>query len=66
MHIFICLSTRDCTCPPDVLALANCDWVVKLKSSFQDERHLFLIMEFANGGDFMTVCVCMCVCAVCG
>lgn len=30
-------------------------WVVELKFSFQDERHLYLIMEFLPGGDLMTL-----------
>jgi len=30
----------------DILALANNPWIVDLKCSFQDEKHLYLVMEF--------------------
>lgn len=30
------------------------DWVVNLISSFQDEKHLYLVMDFLPGGDLMT------------
>lgn len=39
----------------DVLVKAKNPWVVELKFSFQDERHLYLIMEFLQGGDLMTL-----------
>jgi len=39
----------------DVLALADNPWVVKLHFSFQDEFNLYLVMEFLQGGDLMTV-----------
>ncbi|KAJ1536607.1 Serine/threonine-protein kinase, partial [Nowakowskiella sp. JEL0078] len=40
----------------DVLAeSAHSEWVVQLYYSFQDEHHLYLIMEFLPGGDFMTL-----------
>jgi len=39
----------------DVLALADNPWVVKLHFSFQDELNLYLVMEFLQGGDLMTV-----------
>jgi serine/threonine kinase 38 len=39
----------------DVLALADNPWVVKLDYSFQDEKNLYLVMEFLQGGDLMTV-----------
>lgn len=39
----------------DVLAKAKNSWVVELKYSFQDEKHLYLIMEFLAGGDLMTL-----------
>lgn len=41
----------------DVLSMANCPWVVELKYSFQDEKHLYLVMEFLSGGDFMTLLI---------
>ena len=39
----------------DVLIKAKNPWVVELKYSFQDERHLYLVMEFLPGGDLMTL-----------
>jgi len=39
----------------DVLALADNPWVVKLEHSFQDPNNLYLVMEFLQGGDLMTV-----------
>lgn len=39
----------------DILALAKNDWIVELKCSFQDEKHLYLVMEFLQGGDLMTL-----------
>jgi len=39
----------------DVLALADNPWVVKLHYSFQDSRNLFLVMEYLQGGDLMTI-----------
>lgn len=39
----------------DVLALADCPWVVKLHFSFQDDKNLYLVMEYLPGGDLMTI-----------
>jgi serine/threonine kinase 38 len=39
----------------DILALAKNPWIVELKCSFQDERFLYLVMEFLQGGDLMTL-----------
>eukprot|EP01017_Pseudomicrothorax_dubius_P032793 TRINITY_DN4330_c0_g1_i3.p1 TRINITY_DN4330_c0_g1~~TRINITY_DN4330_c0_g1_i3.p1 ORF type:complete len:356 (+),score=115.81 TRINITY_DN4330_c0_g1_i3:49-1068(+) len=39
----------------DVLACADNPWIVELKASFQDERHLYLVMEYLAGGDLMTL-----------
>lgn len=39
----------------DVLALADNPWVVNLNYSFQDDKNLYLVMEFLQGGDLMTV-----------
>jgi len=39
----------------DILAeTSNSCWVVQLFYSFQDTKHLYLVMEFLSGGDFMT------------
>ncbi len=39
----------------DVLSCSNNPWIVELKSSFQDTRHLYLVMEYLGGGDLMTL-----------
>eukprot|EP01006_Ploeotia_vitrea_P042258 TRINITY_DN66614_c8_g7_i1.p1 TRINITY_DN66614_c8_g7~~TRINITY_DN66614_c8_g7_i1.p1 ORF type:complete len:506 (+),score=291.17 TRINITY_DN66614_c8_g7_i1:168-1520(+) len=39
----------------DVLALADNPWVVKLQYSFQDDKSLYLVMEYLPGGDLMTI-----------
>ena len=39
----------------DILALAKNPWIVELKCSFQDEKYLYLVMEFLQGGDLMTL-----------
>ena len=30
-------------------------WIVDLKYSFQDDKYLYLVMDFLPGGDLMTV-----------
>ena len=39
----------------DVLVAANNPWIVELKQSFQDEKYLYLVMEYLPGGDLMTL-----------
>ena len=39
----------------NVLALADNPWIVELKYSFQDEKNLYLVMEYLPGGDLMTI-----------
>ncbi len=39
----------------DVLALCDNPWVVKLQYSFQDSVNLYLVMEYLQGGDLMTI-----------
>ena len=41
----------------DVLANADSDWVVDLKSSFKDFKNLYLVMEFLPGGDLMNLLI---------
>ncbi len=41
----------------DVLCRAHNDWIVDLKYSFQDERFLYLAMEYLPGGDLMTLLI---------
>ena len=40
-----------------MLSKADSPWVVQLTASFQDEAHLFLVMEFLPGGDLMTLLI---------
>lgn len=39
----------------DILSEANNPWLVKLHYSFQDDRHLYLLMEYMPGGDLMAL-----------
>ena len=41
----------------DILALADNPWIVDLKFSFQDEKSLYLAMEYLPGGDLMTLLI---------
>ena len=38
----------------DVLVNSNLPWIVNLICSFQDERFLYLVMEYLPGGDLMS------------
>ncbi|XP_076807223.1 rho-associated protein kinase 2-like isoform X1 [Clavelina lepadiformis] len=39
----------------DIMALANSQWVVRLEHSFQDDRNLYMVMEFMPGGDLVNL-----------
>ena len=39
----------------DILAEADCEWVVKLYYSFQDKDNLYFIMDYIPGGDMMNL-----------
>ncbi|EGR31189.1 protein kinase domain protein [Ichthyophthirius multifiliis] len=39
----------------DVLVSANIESIVELRYSFQDDKYLYLVMEFLQGGDLMTL-----------
>ena len=39
----------------EVLVKAKNPWIVDLKYSFQDEKYLYLVMDFLPGGDLMTL-----------
>ena len=39
----------------NILASAQNPWIVELKCSFQDDKYLYLIMEYLAGGDLMTL-----------
>ena len=39
----------------EVLVKAKNPWIVDLKYSFQDDKYLYLVMDFQPGGDLMTL-----------
>ncbi|XP_078389231.1 myotonin-protein kinase [Cetorhinus maximus] len=39
----------------DVLVNSNSQWITKLHFAFHDEDHLYLIMDYYAGGDFLTL-----------
>ncbi|XP_067830968.1 myotonin-protein kinase-like [Heptranchias perlo] len=39
----------------DVLVNGNSQWITKLHFAFQDEDHLYFIMDYYAGGDFLTL-----------
>lgn len=39
----------------DVLAMSDNPWIVDLKFSFQDDKYLYLVMDYLPGGDLMTL-----------
>jgi serine/threonine protein kinase len=41
----------------DLMAVADCPWLVQLRFSFQDARFLYLAMEYLPGGDLMTLLI---------
>ena len=41
----------------DILAEADCEWVVKLYYSFQDKANLYFIMDYIPGGDMMSLLI---------
>lgn len=41
----------------NILALAENPWVVELSYTFQDEKHLYFVMEYLPGGDLMTILI---------
>ncbi|KAI6215403.1 hypothetical protein M3Y94_00381600 [Aphelenchoides besseyi] len=41
----------------DILSEADCEWVVTMYFSFQDDINLYLVMEFLPGGDMMTLLI---------
>uniref|UniRef100_H2YZD1 non-specific serine/threonine protein kinase n=1 Tax=Ciona savignyi TaxID=51511 RepID=H2YZD1_CIOSA len=39
----------------DIMAHANSEWVVRLEHSFQDDKYLYMVMEFMPGGDLVNL-----------
>ncbi|XP_077408681.1 rho-associated protein kinase 2-like isoform X1 [Vanacampus margaritifer] len=38
-----------------IMAFSNSPWVIQLCCAFQDDRHLYMVMEFMAGGDMVTL-----------
>ncbi|XP_053192423.1 rho-associated protein kinase 2-like isoform X2 [Scomber japonicus] len=38
-----------------IMAFSNSPWIVQLCCAFQDDRHLYMVMEFMPGGDVVTL-----------
>jgi len=38
----------------EILSIAKNPWITELKAAFRDEKYLYLVMEFLQGGDLMT------------
>ncbi|XP_071323567.1 rho-associated protein kinase 2-like isoform X3 [Trachinotus anak] len=38
-----------------IMAFSNSPWIVQLCCAFQDDRHLYMVMEFMPGGDLVTL-----------
>jgi serine/threonine kinase 38 len=41
----------------DILASSDGTWIVELKSSFTDDKFLYLVMEYLPGGDLMNLLI---------
>ena len=39
----------------DIMANANSDWIVKMHYAFQDQKCLYMVMEFMKGGDLVNL-----------
>ncbi|XP_030054718.1 rho-associated protein kinase 2 [Microcaecilia unicolor] len=39
----------------DIMAFANSPWVVQLSCAFQDEKYLYMVMEYMPGGDLVNL-----------
>ncbi|KJE88721.1 Cdc42-binding protein kinase beta [Capsaspora owczarzaki ATCC 30864] len=39
----------------DVMAASNTPWIISLHYAFQDEKYLYLVMDFVPGGDLVTI-----------
>uniref|UniRef100_A0A4W5MK77 non-specific serine/threonine protein kinase n=1 Tax=Hucho hucho TaxID=62062 RepID=A0A4W5MK77_9TELE len=39
----------------DIMAFSNSPWVVQLCCAFQDNHHLYMVMEYMPGGDLVTL-----------
>eukprot|EP00461_Guttulinopsis_vulgaris_P000589 UN00589 len=41
----------------NILTLVDSPWIVNLVYSFQDQTNLYLVMDFLQGGDFMSILI---------
>ncbi|KJH53245.1 kinase domain protein [Dictyocaulus viviparus] len=39
----------------DIMAHANSEWIVRLHYAFQDQRYLYMVMEYMPGGDLVNL-----------
>ncbi|KAG9339663.1 hypothetical protein JZ751_023309 [Albula glossodonta] len=39
----------------DIMAFSNSPWIVQLCCAFQDDMHLYMVMEYMPGGDLVTL-----------
>lgn len=39
----------------DIMAYSKSEWIVQMYYSFQDERYLYMVMEFMPGGDLVNL-----------
>ena len=40
----------------DIMAHANSEWIVQLHFAFQDERYLYMVMDYMPGDDEEMIC----------
>jgi len=38
----------------EILSITKNSWITELKAAFRDEKYLYLVMDFLQGGDLMT------------
>lgn len=38
----------------EILSISKNPWITELKAAFRDEKYLYLVMDFLQGGDLMT------------
>ena len=55
--IFVSMNFKNCFRSERQLLIADNPWFVQLHYSFQDDKYLFLVMDFAAGGDLMELLI---------
>ncbi|XP_037043796.1 citron rho-interacting kinase isoform X1 [Bradysia coprophila] len=41
----------------DIMAIATSEWITSLQYAFQDQNHLYLVMEYLPGGDLLSLMI---------